>query len=46
MNRHSLHYINLHPEPVEREPHPVLIWLGAAFALVALWLACVFVFSF
>lgn len=45
MNRHSLHYIDLHPEPVEREPSALAILAGAALALVALWIACVFLFS-
>lgn len=46
MNRHSLTYIDLHPESVKTdEPHPVLIWAGAALALLALWLITVFLFS-
>lgn len=45
MNRHSLTYIDLHPEPVEREPGPLTIVAGAAFALFALWCATVFLFS-
>lgn len=45
MNRHSLHYIDLHPAPIEREPGPLAIWAGAALALLALWLVTVFLFS-
>jgi hypothetical protein len=45
MNRHQLTYIDLYPEPIEREPSPLAIWLGAAVALVALWCATVFLFS-
>ena len=46
MNRHNLHYIDLHPEPVDtREPSTLAIWLGAAFALGALYLLTVFLFS-
>lgn len=29
MNRHALHYLDLHPEPVDtREPSPLMIWAG------------------
>ena len=46
MNRHALQYLDLHPEPVDtREPSPLIIWLGAAFALFALWCVTVFLFS-
>ena len=45
MNRHALTYIDLHPEPIEREPSPLAIVAGAAFALVALWCVTVFLFS-
>ena len=46
MNRHSLKYLDLHPEPVDtREPSPLMIWAGAAFALGALYLLTVFLFS-
>jgi len=46
MNRHSLHYIDLHPEPVDaREPSTLAIVAGAAFALGALYLLTVFLFS-
>jgi hypothetical protein len=46
MNRHALTYIDLHPEPVDtREPSPLMIWAGAAFALFALWCVTVFLFS-
>jgi hypothetical protein len=45
MNRHQLTYIDLHPEPVEREPSGFAIWAGAAVALVALYCVTVFLFS-
>lgn len=45
MNRHQLTYINLHPEPVEREPSTLATVAGAAVALVALWCVTVFLFS-
>jgi hypothetical protein len=45
MNRHQLTYIEMYPQPVEREPSPLAIVAGAAFALVALWVitVCLFV---
>lgn len=45
MNRHQLTYIDLHPEPIEREPSGFAIVCGAAFALVALCCLCAFLFS-
>jgi hypothetical protein len=45
MNRHQLTYIDLHPEPIQREPSSVAIWAGAAFVLVALYCVTVFLFS-
>jgi hypothetical protein len=45
MNRHQLTYIDLHPQPIEREPSTLTIWAGAALALVALWCITVFLFS-
>ena len=46
MNRHSLTYIDLHPQPVQTdEPHPLAIWAGAALALLALWCVTAFFFS-
>ena len=46
MNRHSLHYLDLHPQPVQTdEPHPLAIWAGAALALLAFWLITCFLFS-
>ena len=44
-SRHSLHYIDLHPEPLEREPSPLAIWAGAVLALIAVWLITVFLFT-
>ena len=46
MNRHSLTYIDLHPEPLKaEEPSTLAIVVGAAFALGALYLLTVFLFS-
>lgn len=45
MSKHSLHYLDLYPEPVEREPSTLAIFAGAALALAALWCATVFLFS-
>lgn len=45
MNRHRLTYIEMYPQPLECEPHPVIIWAGAALALIALWVITVFLFS-
>ena len=45
MNHHQLTYIDLHPEPLEREPSPLAIWASAALALVALWVITVCLFS-
>lgn len=43
MNNHRDHpYMR---EREEREPHPLLIILGAALTLAALWIVCVFLFS-
>ena len=45
MNRHRLTYIEIYPQPLEREPHPVAIVAGATLALIALWVITVFLFS-
>ena len=46
MNRHALTYIDLHPEPVDtREPSTLALWAATAFALGALYLTTVFLFS-
>ena len=45
MNRHSLHYIDLHPEHVRQDPPDWLIIVGAVLALIAVWLITVFLFS-
>ncbi len=37
MNRHRLTYIDMYPQPLEREPSPLAIVAGAALALIALW---------
>ena len=45
MNRHSLTYIEMYPEPVKTdEPSPLMIWAGAAFALFAMYLTTVLPF--
>jgi hypothetical protein len=43
MNKHSLHYIDLNPAPIE-EPSDLAIIAGAAVFIVAL--ACVLLFAF
>jgi hypothetical protein len=44
--KHRLHYIDLHPAPIEQaEPSTLRIWAGAALAVLALWCATVFLFS-
>lgn len=45
MNRHRLTYIEMYPQPLEREPGPLAIVAGAALALIALWVITVFLFS-
>jgi hypothetical protein len=46
MNRHSLHYIDLHPEHVNTaEPSPLAIWAGAALAMFVFWANIAFLFS-
>lgn len=45
MNRHSLHYIDLHPAPIDRDPPAWAIWAGAALALLAVWLITFFLFT-
>lgn len=42
---HSLKYIDMHPQPVEREPNGVTIVLGACLALAALFAVTCFLFS-
>jgi hypothetical protein len=44
MNKHQLTYIDLHPQPVDREPSALAIWAGAALALIAVYLLTVFLF--
>jgi hypothetical protein len=45
MNRHQLTYIDLHPQPVTREPGGFTIWLGAAALVLTLWAVTFIVFS-
>jgi hypothetical protein len=46
MTKHRLHYIDMRPKPLAKEPSPVAVWLGAAIALAALYLVTVILFSF
>jgi len=45
-NKHRLHYIDMRPKPLKREPSTLAVWLGAATALAALYLVTVILFSF
>jgi len=45
MNRHQLTYIDLHPQPVDREPSALAIVAGAAVLMLTLWAVTFFVFS-
>jgi len=46
MNRHSLTYIEMYPEPVKTgEPPFAVLCIGAAAVAVALWVITVFLFS-
>lgn len=45
-NKHRLHYIDMRPAPLKREPSPLAVWLAAAFTMAALYLATVILFSF
>lgn len=45
MNRHQLTYIDLHPEPITREPSGFAVWCGAAALVTALWAVTSLVFS-
>jgi hypothetical protein len=45
MKRHQLTYIDLHPQPVTREPSGFAIWLGAAALVLTLWAVTFVVFS-
>jgi hypothetical protein len=45
MNRHQLTYIDMHPQPVTREPSTLAIWLGAAVLMLTLWALTFIVFS-
>jgi len=46
MNKHRLHYIDMRPKPLEREPSTLAIWLGVAVTVAALYLLTVILFSF
>ena len=43
MSRHSRHYFDLNPR--QEEPSTWSVILGAAFALLTLWVCTVFLFS-
>jgi hypothetical protein len=47
-NKHRLHYIDLRPAPLKREPtqESLAVWLAAAFTMAALYLVTVILFSF
>lgn len=45
MNKHRLHYIDMRPAPLAKEPSPLAVWLGAATALAAIYLVTVILFS-
>lgn len=47
MNKHNQHYIELNPErvPVEPEPGPLAIVLGALLACAAVYLLTIVLFS-
>jgi hypothetical protein len=46
MTKHRLHYIDMRPQPLAKEPSPLAVWLAAAFTMAALYLATVILFSF
>ena len=46
MNKHRLHYIDMRPQPLAKEPSPVAVWLAAALTVAALYLLTVILFSF
>ena len=46
MSKHRLHYIDMRPQPLNREPSTLAIWLAAAFTMAALYLLTVILFSF
>lgn len=45
MSRHQLTYIDLHPEPVTREPSTLVVWCGAAVLMASLWAVTFVLFS-
>jgi hypothetical protein len=45
-NKHRIHYIDMRPAPLKREPSPVAIWLGATLTITALCLLTIVLFSF
>lgn len=45
-NKHRLHYIDMRPAPLKREPSTLAVWLGAALTVAALYLLTIVLFSF
>ena len=37
-SKHALHYVDLYPAPVDRDPPAWAIWLGAALALAGVYI--------
>jgi hypothetical protein len=48
MSKHRLHYIDMRPQPLKREPtqESLAVWLAAAFTMAAIYLLTVILFSF
>lgn len=45
MSKNRLHYIDLRPAPIDREPSTLAIWAGAAVFVVVLYAATFVIFS-
>jgi len=45
MSKKRLHYIDLRPEPLEREPSTLAIWAGAAVFVAALYVITFILFA-
>jgi hypothetical protein len=47
MSKHSLHYVDLHPEPLESTQSPEPLWLSLAAVLaIVVALSCLFLSVF
>lgn len=46
MTKHRLHYIDMRPQPLAKEPSTLAIWLGAALTVTAIYLTTGIFFSF